>query len=120
MSLAANPGLDSSIDCDVHCAAPTIGMLTPYLTEHWRAFFAHKSLEQLPAVERTYPSAVRGMATRSEDTSLARIRSTVLSRSTYALLNCYTGVESVRHPFLAGTVASAINMWLAEEWLSRE
>jgi predicted TIM-barrel fold metal-dependent hydrolase len=44
----------------------------------------------------------------------------VLDRGSRAILNCYIGVESFPHPYLAPALASAVNRWLQEQWLDQD
>jgi predicted TIM-barrel fold metal-dependent hydrolase len=44
----------------------------------------------------------------------------VLDPSARAIMNCYFGVESYPHPYLAPALASGVNRWLAEEWLDHD
>jgi hypothetical protein len=38
----------------------------------------------------------------------------------FAILNCYYGIEWVRHPDFAPALARAVNNWLIAEWLDKE
>jgi predicted TIM-barrel fold metal-dependent hydrolase len=67
----------------------------------------------------SYPPTMR-IAGEGAGATLADVQRDVLTRSSAAIVNCYYGVEGVRHPFMAAALASAVNQWLREEWLDRE
>lgn len=106
------------IDSDVHCHAPALDELAPYLDGYWRSELAAVRFRRPPGVEYTYPSWSSPFS-RSTVT-LDQLRADILSAAGSAVLQCYYGVESLLHPYLAPALASAVNTWLHEEWLSRE
>jgi predicted TIM-barrel fold metal-dependent hydrolase len=109
-----------AIDCDVHCAIPSTAALAPYLDEHWREFLRIGNLTVPPAVAATYPTWAGMVRTDGEELTLERLREDVLCDVSTAVLTCYYGLESFTHPYLAAAMATAVNRWLAEEWLDRD
>lgn len=107
------------IDADVHCHAPSLAEITPYLDSYWSSELHAVRFKRPPGVEYTYPSwsAASG---DSSSPSLTQLRGEILSRASHAVLQCYYGVESLLHPYLAPALARAVNSWMYEEWLSRE
>jgi uncharacterized protein len=109
-----------AIDCDVHCVVPGVDALYPYLPPEWVEYFSAGFLSRQPAVSTTYPVWSPMTGPPGSELSLDRLRDTVLERADLAIVQCYWGVESFTHPYLAGALATAVNRWVAEEWLSRD
>jgi predicted TIM-barrel fold metal-dependent hydrolase len=107
------------IDADVHCHAPSLAEITPYLDSYWSSELDAVRFKRPPGVEYTYPSwsAASG---DSSSLSLRQLREKILSHASHAVLQCYYGVESLLHPYLAPALARAVNSWMYEEWLNRE
>jgi predicted TIM-barrel fold metal-dependent hydrolase len=107
------------IDCDVHCPAPGIAELRPYLEGYYSEGLDLLGFNRPPAVMNSYPSWSKPFA-GGQDVTLDDIRANVLDRAELAILQCYYGVESYTHPDLGSVLATAVNRWLADEWLDRE
>ncbi len=118
------------VDADVHATIASIEVLRPHLKPHWQEFVEETGFEAPPWTGTFYPPGAEttvapewrpgdGRAAASE---LADLRRHVLDPHGVdrAVLNCYWGIESVRHPDFALGLAEAINDWLIEEWLSRD
>jgi predicted TIM-barrel fold metal-dependent hydrolase len=109
------------VDADVHCPVPSLDELFPYLDDHWQDYLRWTNFRMLePTAEATYPSWSTMLATPQSESAFERMRDEVLARSTYAILQCYSGVEAVVHPYLAAALATAVNSWLADAWLDRD
>jgi predicted TIM-barrel fold metal-dependent hydrolase len=100
------------IDCDVHCAPASYDALFPYLSDYWRQYITEAGV-RLNGLAHAYPSAVSAPAPSSYEELAEHV-------SGVAILNCLTGFETHRNPYFAAAVASAINDWLREEFLSRD
>jgi predicted TIM-barrel fold metal-dependent hydrolase len=110
-----------TVDCDVHCAVPSVDVLTPYLPEHWKQFHAAFGLRASPAVNLTYPDWCTMLATTAGGDAFEQLQANLDARQVdHAILNCYYGVESFTHPFLGPALARAVNDWVAEHWLARD
>jgi predicted TIM-barrel fold metal-dependent hydrolase len=107
------------IDCDVHCAVPSIEALHPYLSRHWRDFLGESGFGQPNGVAYTYPSW-SALAPEGGPVTLEGLQRDVLDHVSLAILHCYYGLESVLHPYLARDLATAVNQWLQHEWLDRD
>jgi hypothetical protein len=108
------------IDCDVHCAVPAIDTLFPYLPDIWIDHLRAAVYTQPGGVNITYPKWADMVATMGSELTLDRLRADVLSQNTLAVLQCYYGVESVQHPYLAAALATAVNDWIRAEWLDQD
>ncbi|MGI8642718.1 MAG: amidohydrolase family protein, partial [Thermomicrobiales bacterium] len=111
------------IDCDVHMHVPTVEVLFPYLDEHWREYIRETAFKG--PIDTSYPV---GAATslrpelRGAGLGLETVRARVLEggNADVAILTCAYAVESVRNPYAAAALASAVNDWQANEWLAEE
>jgi uncharacterized protein len=107
------------IDCDVHCSVPSAEALYPYLPPQWVEYIAAGFLRQ-SALGSTYPAWSPVVGPPAEELTVERLQERVLDRADLAILHCYWGVESFTHPYLAAALATAVNRWIAEEWLDRD
>ncbi|MGE3268053.1 MAG: amidohydrolase family protein [Chloroflexota bacterium] len=115
------------IDCDIHCNVPNVRVLFPYLPQYWRDTIEQTGFNG--ATDTAYPagsamSARPGTIPESgpAGSSLALLREQALDPQNveYAILNCAYAVDGIRNPYGAAAIASAVNDWLIEEWLSKE
>jgi len=118
------------IDADVHIAA-SYPVLVPYLDAYWREFVRERrpDVAGMRGVRRTYPP---GAASTRADwiTADGRAAGSDLGLLSEAILdpldieccvaNCYFALDAIRHPDFAAAMASAINDWLIDQWLSRD
>ncbi len=119
-------GQSGTIDCDVHLVVPSVDVLMPYLSEHWQTYIRETAFKG--PVDSSYPRGVRlgglDMPSRAGEAApgLDELRRTVFGQSTttMAILTCAYAIESVRNPFAAAALASAVNDWQVEHWLSRD
>jgi predicted TIM-barrel fold metal-dependent hydrolase len=108
------------VDADIHVPAPPITALHPYLSEYWRDYLRENGFSRPPAVSTSYPPRSAIMARATEELTVEDLQRDVLAGASHAVLNCYYAIESVRHPFLAGALATAVNSWVADEFLSKD
>jgi predicted TIM-barrel fold metal-dependent hydrolase len=60
------------------------------------------------------------MATDGAVLTPRALATTPVADAAHAILHCYYGVESLTHPYLAAELATAVNRWVADEWLSAD
>jgi predicted TIM-barrel fold metal-dependent hydrolase len=115
----------SLIDCDVHAVLPGIAALLPYLSDYWREQIAQTGFKG--PVDRWYPPrAVAAAATIKDEIPASKVeylqRDVLDARPElqWAILNCDCAVETLHNPDAAAAVASALNEWIAAEWLARD
>lgn len=116
------------IDCDIHVEMRSVEVLFPYLAEHWREYISETAFKG--PVDTSYPRGaaisvepgLNGAASRAGGVNLDEVRERVLGGGhvEIGILTCAYAVESVRNPFAAAALASAVNDWQAREWLDRE
>ena len=116
---------DGVIDSDIHITVPSVEVLVPYLAEHWRSYIRETAFKG--PIDTSYPlgATITGRSSPGAPipgTNLDEIREHVLTtpRLEFGILTCSYAVESVRNPFAAAALASAVNDWQAQEWLDRE
>jgi predicted TIM-barrel fold metal-dependent hydrolase len=115
--------MDSSqavIDCDIHTALPGPEALFPYLSDHWREYISTSAFKG--AVDTAYPAHAPTTGVAGDGPDLAAVQRDVLEpwHVERGILNCSYAVDSLHHPDTAAAMASAVNDWLAEEWLAKE
>ncbi len=116
------------IDCDLHPAVPSIEVLTPYLSAYWREQICQSGFKG--PVDSAYPvsaaTSTRPDVPTAHSGSVAEqlhaLRTQVLvpQQVAYGILNCAYAVDSLHNPDAAAALASALNDWLAAEWLASE
>jgi predicted TIM-barrel fold metal-dependent hydrolase len=118
------------IDVDVHVTVPDADALLPFLPEFWVEFVHESNFRAPPAATQVYPPNAPTTcrdAWRPTDGSLPGTDLGMLQREVLdplqvdrAIINCYWGIESIRHPDLSAALARAVNDWVAQEWLARD
>jgi predicted TIM-barrel fold metal-dependent hydrolase len=117
-----------AIDCDLHASVPSIEVLTPYLSAYWREQISQSGFSG--PVDSAYPASAATSARPNEPAALAgsaaeqldMLRSHILEpqQIAYAILNCAYAVDSLHNPDAAAALSSAVNDWIAAEWLAHE
>jgi len=116
------------IDCDVHNNVPSIEVLLPYLSDHWRDHIVERGVGSLEP--NYYPpgaplSARPGSAPASggpPGSDLDLLREQLLDPwdIEYAILNCLYGVQLIHSEDWAAAMARAVNDWQVAEWLEKD
>ncbi|MBV9783525.1 MAG: amidohydrolase family protein, partial [Acidisphaera sp.] len=122
--IAPDPG---TIDVDVHPTVPGVAALLPYMPEHWRDMVTQRGVHELDSI--SYPNNApitarpdwRGSDGRPA-TSPKQLREQALAPfgTRLAILNCLYGVQLLFSEDMAAAYASAVNDWIAREWLDPE
>jgi predicted TIM-barrel fold metal-dependent hydrolase len=120
----AEPG---AIDCDVHPTVPDNKALLPYLQSFWAESIVSRGINSLESI--SYP-AKSPLTSRPEwrgkdgyaATDPGQLAAQVFGRwqAGTAILNCIYGVHLLHSEDMAKAFASAVNDWLAKEWLDRD
>jgi predicted TIM-barrel fold metal-dependent hydrolase len=118
------------VDADLHVNLGTVATIAPYLDPVWVDFVSETGFAAPPGPATLYPA---GAATTVKPewipddgvlpaSTLALLREHVLDPLAVetAVLNCYWGVEAIRHPDFATGLARALNDWLIDEWLDKD
>ena len=116
-----------AIDCDVHPGVPGVTALLPYLGDHWRRSVQERGIDSLDSISYP-PNAPLSARPDLRDAKgragmdVASLTTQVLDRwgASHAILNCLYGVQLVFNEDIARAFASALNDWIAKEWLDRD
>jgi uncharacterized protein len=119
---------DAPVDSEVQAVVSSIETLEPWLSEHWREVVATTQFKgptdtpYPPALPTSRRPGLGDVDGKPPGATLASVREQALDPlgSQLAILTCAYGVESVRNPDAAAAIASAINGWLAAEFLDPE
>jgi uncharacterized protein len=108
------------IDCDVHCAPSTLEALEPYLSDYWREYTTTAGIRLL-GMASAYPPNAPTSGPSAPD-SYDALREAVLEpfAPRRVILNCLTICEAHRNPHYQAALASALNDWIAAEFLDRD
>jgi predicted TIM-barrel fold metal-dependent hydrolase len=117
-----------AIDCDVHIAPPPLTALIPYLDDYWREAVTTRGLERhnlgLTGQPANAPLFARPDWKPQEGAAgsdLAALQRQLDSFGTsFAIGNCLYGAQALHHEDMAAAFCSALNEWIAREWLDRE
>ena len=120
------------IDCDIHNEVPTLSALYPYLPEHWvdyceESAFVGPDADDYPDPMATsyhpeYRSLFMADAVPATQDRVELVRKHVLDKwgITVGILNPSYRIQSIQSLDLAVSMATAVNTWQAEEWLSQD
>ena len=117
----------SVIDCDVHAVVPSLATLFPYMEPVWVEWAKERQYGGPTHASGVYPPN-SPLAVRPEWRPKGRPAASELNLLQqhaldpwdvdYAILNCYYGVDALRHPDQAAAIASALNDWLIDKWFT--
>ncbi|MBO1075458.1 amidohydrolase family protein [Roseomonas marmotae] len=117
-----------AIDCDIHPAVPGPAALLPYLPPQWRDMVVQRGVHDLETI--TYPRNSPLTARpdwrlpegRKPGSDLGQLRAQALDGFglRLAICNCLYGVQVLFSEDMAAAYATAVNDWLAAEWLDQE
>jgi uncharacterized protein len=118
------------IDVDVHANVPSIDALYPFMEPLWVDWCIERNYRGPGGAAAAYPpgsprscrSEWRPADNKPPASSLALLQEHILDpwEVDFAILNCYYGVDSLRHPDWAAALARAVNDWVMTEWLAKD
>jgi predicted TIM-barrel fold metal-dependent hydrolase len=117
------------IDCDVHPAVPGTEALLPYLDDYWRDQIVNRHIHKQSFHLQSYPPN-SPLSCRPDwrpksgapGSSLELLRAQALDGfgSRFAICNTLHGAISLFNEDMAAALISAVNSYIAAEWLDRE
>jgi predicted TIM-barrel fold metal-dependent hydrolase len=125
--LGARQTAHRAVDCDLHPTVPSVDALLPYLPIYWQEQIRQSGFKG--PVDTAYPASAATSARPDVPAhagpvpeQLGALRAHVLEpqQIDYGILNCTYAVESLHNPDAAAAMASAVNDWLAADWLDKE
>lgn len=117
------------IDCDVHANVPSIETLFRYMDPVWVEGTKERGWHGPTGPRLSYPP---GAATTARNewrpegqepaSHLSMLQKDILDpwQVDRAILNCYYGIDSLRHPDWAAALARSVNDWIIAEWLDKD
>lgn len=122
-------GAPAVIDCDLHNELPGLEPLYPYLAAHWVDYCRESAFRgpdandyppNAPITARPASKPAKGPA----GSDLGLLREQALDGApwpvTVGILNCAYRTASVHNHDLAAALATAVNQWQVDQWLSQE
>lgn len=115
------------VDSDVHVQPASVEELLPYLDEHWREYIARSAFAGPPETDHppgapttARPGSVPAGGVPGSDRRLVLSQVFERAQVRWAVLACAYAVESIRNPYAAAAMASAVNDWQIAQWLERD
>jgi predicted TIM-barrel fold metal-dependent hydrolase len=115
------------IDCDIHNEAPSLKTLSPYLPDHWQAYISESAFTGPDANDypKNAPTSVRADAKPAaglagSGLSLMRRQALDVWDVEYGILTNTYWVQSIHLEDLAADMATAVNQWQIDNWLTQE
>ncbi len=123
--------MQSVIDCDIHPSVPGVKTLLPYMDMFWQELFVARGIDGLDL--QSYPPGApiscrpdwrhQGDKTQGKPgTSLEAMRKQALDPFGIGLAICNTmyGGQIAVSETMGAAICSAVNDWIAEQWLDKE
>ena len=118
-----------AVDCDVHVSVPSVKALLPYLDSYWRQQFVTRGIDRIswnmtsdppnaPIMIRPDRRPAHGRP--GSDFSILKDRHLDLFGPSAAIANCIYGGVALHSEDMAAVVCTAVNDWIAAEWLDRD
>ncbi len=118
-----------AVDCDVHVSVPSVKALLPYLDSYWRQQFVTRGIDRIswnmtsdppnaPIMIRPDRRPANGRP--GSDFSILKDRHLDLFGPSAAIANCIYGGVALHSEDMAAVVCTAVNDWIAAEWLDRD
>src|SRR6202012_3373853 len=114
------------IDCDVHPTVPGLEALVPYMNEHWQDMVHTRGLDELVSISYPANSPITARADwrpakGKPAGTLEQMRTECLDpfKTSIAICNCLYGAQLLFSEDMGSAFASAVNDWIAKEWLQR-
>jgi predicted TIM-barrel fold metal-dependent hydrolase len=116
-----------AIDCDLHPGVPGIATLLPYMNDFWRDSFVRRGMDgfDLASYPPGAPLSCRPdwrPASGKPGTDIAQLRAQALDGfgTRFAICNTLYGGQVAVSETMGAAICSAINDWIAAEWLAAD
>ena len=115
------------IDCDVHPTVPDIKVLLPHLDTFWRDQIEERGIPSLDSISYPPKAPLSARADLRQANGMPATDAKTLATQVFdkwqagtAICNCLYGVQLLFSEDMAKAFASALNDWIAKEWLDRD
>ncbi|MXY92867.1 MAG: amidohydrolase [Caldilineaceae bacterium SB0664_bin_27] len=123
-----NSRAHSVIDCDIHNELSSIDQLVPYLADYWQEYirisgYPGPSGGDYPRgapISARPGSLPQGGGAAGSSLELVREQALAPFNTEIGILNCAFRAQSVKQEDLAVDLATAVNRWQIDEWLTPE
>lgn len=104
------------VDCDIHIPPPTMPSLLPYLSDYW------SDMVVMRGVDRLDPGSRHGLPSTSFSGDATQLCRAALDpwNTRYAIGHCLHAAPGVFSEDMGNVLVSAVNDWVAQEWLARD
>ena len=116
-----------AIDCDIHPGVPGIKTLLPYMSAHWQSAFIERGMDGFDPASYppNAPLSCRAdwkVAGGKPGTDIAQLQRQALDHfgTRFAICNPLYGGPMVVSETMGAAICSAVNDWIAAEWLARD
>jgi predicted TIM-barrel fold metal-dependent hydrolase len=116
-----------AIDCDIHPGVPGIKTLLPYMSPYWADAFVQRGMDgfDLASYPPNAPISCRAdwkpeKAKPGADIALMQSQALDHFGTRFAICNTMYGGQVAVSETMGAAICSAINDWIAAEWLSRD
>lgn len=116
-----------AIDCDVHPSLPSMQTLLPYLDDYWREQVVTRGIDGLDMnfFPHSVPANCRPdwrIEGAKPGSRLRHLQDDLLDpfELKYAICNCLAGVHAAVNAEMAAAFSSALNEWIAQQWLDQD
>lgn len=127
LSPVVTPVPQGAIDCDLHINLTSTAQLLPFLDAHWREQIVTRGIDgmELMSLPPKIPPNARpdwrgGSDMPGVDLDLLRRHALDAFGSRFAICNCLYGAQAAYSEDLAAVLCTAMNDWIAREWLDAE
>jgi uncharacterized protein len=117
------------IDCDLHLPSPTTAALLPYLDEVWRDQLVNRRIDRMDFQLMSFPTR-SPLGSRPDWRSTAKDSASALDQvraqaldpfgTRIAICSILHGAIALFNEDMAAAVCSAVNDYMAREWLDKE
>ena len=118
-----------AIDCDIHPAVPNTKALLPYFDDYWQEQLQSRGVDRLSFSMSSYPPNApisarpdwRPKGARpGSDFEMLKTQALDTFGTRYAICNLLFGASALHSEDMAAVFCTALNDWLAREWLDRD
>jgi uncharacterized protein len=113
-----------TIDCDVHPPTPVTKDLLPFLNDYWREVVLSRGINELGLADYPLgaPLSLRADWRDGHLDPLKRVQEDCLNAfdTQIAILHVLHGAPALHNDDLAAAFCSAVNDWVAHEWLAKD